>query len=65
MGWKPIEGYLIRKTLKGGSPSMDFRGGGATTQQTVTPETKRFKCFFNQISSIYLSWFYSLNNILV
>jgi len=27
MGWKPIEGYLIRKTLKGGSPSMDFRGG--------------------------------------
>ena len=45
MGWKPIEGYLIRKTLKGGSPSMDFRGGDATAKQTVTRETKRFKCF--------------------
>jgi hypothetical protein len=45
MGWKPIEGYLIRKTLKGGSPSMDFRGGAAATKRTVTLETKRFKCF--------------------
>jgi len=45
MGRKPIEGYLIQKTLKGGSPSMDFLGGGATTRQTLTLETKRFKCF--------------------
>jgi len=24
---------------------MDFRGGAAATQQTLTLETKRFKCF--------------------
>ena len=62
MGWKPIEGYLIRKSLKGGSPSMDFLKEEVTTQQTVTLETKCFKCFFVKISGYYLSGFYTLDN---